>query len=83
MKVLYFAWLRERIGHAEEEIVPPQAVTTIGQLTDFLASSSAAHARAFAERQGIKVARDQQVASFDTPLGDAREIAFFPPFTGG
>lgn len=83
MKILYFAWLRERIGHAEATLDPPASVTTIAELTAHLASLSPAHARAFADRSAIKTALDQQFAPPETPLGDAREIAYFPPFTGG
>lgn len=83
MKILYFAWLRERIGHAEEVVVPPADVTTIAALTDYLATLSPAHARAFADRRAIKVALDQRFAPNDSFLGDAHEVAYFPPFTGG
>lgn len=83
MKILYFAWMRERIGHAEEDILVPDGVTTIAELTDHLAGRSPRHAEAFANRRAIKMAIDQRFAPPDTLLGDAREIAFFPPFTGG
>ncbi len=81
--IRYFAWLRERIGHAEERVDPPAEVTTIGALTDWLATRSPAHANAFAQRAVIKTAMDQQFVSADTPIAGAHEIAFFPPFTGG
>jgi len=83
MKILYFAWLRERIGVAEEVIELPAAVTTIGALTDFLAARSPRHERAFADRRAIKTALDQVFVTPDAALGDAGEVAFFPPFTGG
>ncbi len=83
MKILYFAWLRERIGHAEEDVTPPAEVTTIAALTDYLAARSPAHATAFADRRAIKVAIDQRFVADNAPLGTAREIAYFPPFTGG
>lgn len=83
MRILYFAWLRERIGHAEEEVTPPPGIATIAALIDHLAATSAAHAQAFADRGAIKVALDQQFVPQDAKLGAAREIAFFPPFTGG
>lgn len=83
MKILYFAWLRERIGHGEADIALPASVTTIGELTAYLATLSAAHARAFADPRAIKTALDQTFAPPETKLGGAREIAFFPPFTGG
>ncbi len=83
MKILYFAWLRERIGHPEDEIDPPATVTTIAELTDYLASLGPHYQRAFADRRAIKTALDQRFVPPETRLGDAREIAFFPPFTGG
>ncbi|MCF3947930.1 molybdopterin converting factor subunit 1 [Acidiphilium sp. AL] len=83
MKILYFAWLRERIGHAEEDITPPAEVTTIGALTDYLAARSPAHAKAFADRRAIKIALDQRFVTDGAALGTAREVAYFPPFTGG
>lgn len=83
MKILYFAWLRERIGTAEEELDLPADVTTIESLAGYLAGLTPGHARAFADRRAIKAALDQQFVPPDTKLGDAREVAFFPPFTGG
>lgn len=83
MRILYFAWLRERIGHAEEDIDLPADITTIEALTDHLSQRSPAHAKAFADRRSIKAALDQRFAPPGTKLGDAREVAFFPPFTGG
>jgi molybdopterin synthase sulfur carrier subunit len=83
VKILYFAWLRERIGHAEDNIDPPATVTTIAELTDYLASLNPAYQHAFTNRTAIKAALDQRFVPPETPLGDAREIAFFPPFTGG
>ncbi|HQT87476.1 MAG TPA: molybdopterin converting factor subunit 1 [Acidiphilium sp.] len=81
--IRYFAWLRERIGHAEERVDPPASITTIGALTDWLADLSPAHANAFAQRAVIKTAIDQQFVNADALIAGAHEIAFFPPFTGG
>lgn len=83
MKILYFAWLRERIGYAEEELTLPAHITTVDALVEHLAGRSPAHARAFADRRTIKAALDQRFVTPQTVLGEAREIAFFPPFTGG
>lgn len=83
MKILYFAWLRERIGRPEEDIELPEHVTTVAALVEYLASRSEAHERAFADRRTIKAAIDQRFMPPETLLIDAREIAFFPPFTGG
>ena len=83
MKILYFAWLRERIGVAEEEVSPPPGIVTLADLTGFLAARSPKHAAAFADMKAIRGAIDQQAVLPGTALGNAREIAFFPPFTGG
>lgn len=83
MRMVYFAWVRERIGTAEEEVSPPSSVTTIADLVDWLAGQSEPHAAAFAERDRLRAARDQDFVSLDTPIADAKEIAIFPPVTGG
>lgn len=83
MKALYFAWLRERIGVAEEEIAPPAGVTTISELTAWLRGKGEGYDAAFANMRAIRVALDRTHVRNDAPLGDAREIAFFPPMTGG
>ncbi len=83
LTIRYFAWLRERVGHAEERVDPPSSITTIGALTDWLAAQSPAHADAFAQRAVIKTAIDQHFVDANAPIAGAREIAFFPPFTGG
>ena len=81
--LLYFAWVRERIGAGEETVTPPQEVKTIADLVDWLAMSSAGHAAAFADRGRLRAAIDQDFVPLDTPIGQAREIALFPPVTGG
>ncbi len=81
--LLYFAWVRERIGAGEETVTPPHDVTTIAGLVDWLAMSSAGHAAAFADRGRLRAAIDQDFVPLDTPIGQAREIALFPPVTGG
>ncbi len=83
MRMVYFAWVRERIGVAEEMVAPPPEVTTIATLVDWLADRSAGHAAAFADRTRLRAARDQEFVALDTPIGGAREIAIFPPVTGG
>jgi molybdopterin synthase sulfur carrier subunit len=81
--VLYFARLREAIGRDREQIEPPAAVRTLGQLRSWLQSRGEPWAQAFAEVRGVRMAIDQAVGSEDTPLRDGAEIAFFPPVTGG
>lgn len=83
MKILYFAWLREKIGAAEETVSPPAEIVTLADLMRWLAQLSPRHAAAFAETRGIRGAIDQEFAGPETSLGNAAEIAFFPPFTGG
>ena len=83
MKVLYFAWLRQRTGTGEETVRPPVEVGTAGQLVDWLVTLSPGHAEAFADRSAIKVAINQEFASFDAPVAEGDEVAFFPPVTGG
>lgn len=83
LTVLYFAWLRERIGTDAERVEVPASVTTLGQLAGWLAARSPAHAEAFADMGRIRAALDQQFAPFDTPIAGARAVAFFPPVTGG
>ena len=83
MKVLYFAWLRQHVGHAEETVAPPADVVTAGALMDWLAARSPGHAAAFAERDSVRIAIDQDFAERDAPIAGAGEIAFFPPVTGG
>jgi len=83
MKALYFAWVRERIGKAEEEISPPTGVTTVADLVAWLASTDECYAAAFANKATIRAALDRTHVKPDTPIAGAREIAFFPPMTGG
>ncbi len=81
--ILYFASVREAIGVAREEVSPPADVTTLAALIDWLAGQSPAHAAAFADRQRLRAAIDQDMASLDALISNAREIALFPPVTGG
>lgn len=83
MKALYFASVRERIGVAEEEIAPPASVTTIGELMTWLRAKGEGYDAAFEHTGAIRTALDRAHARHDAALGDAREIAFFPPMTGG
>lgn len=83
IELLYFAWVRERIGKASETVTPPTDVTTVAALIDWLAADSPVHAAAFADRGRLRAAVDQVFVNIDAPLGNAREIAIFPPVTGG
>jgi sulfur-carrier protein len=83
MKVRYFAWVRERVGQAEETIELPPEVTNVAELMDWLAARDEGYAAAFAEPAVIRAAIDQDHVPHDAPLAGAREVAFFPPMTGG
>lgn len=83
MKAVYFAWVRERIGLAEEELTPPASVETVEQLVDWLAARGEGYAAAFANRKSVRAALDKMHVTTQTPIATAREIAFFPPMTGG
>lgn len=81
IEVLYFAWVRERIGAGSERIETDAA--TVADLVAELKARDDRHARAFADVSALRVAVDQELADFDAPLGGVREVAFFPPMTGG
>lgn len=83
MRVRYFAWMKRTVGLPEEEVTPPADVKTVGDLVIWLRTQSAGHAEALAEGAAFGAAVDQRTATFDVPLAGAREVAFFPPFTGG
>ncbi len=83
IELLYFAWVRDRIG-VDGEILPlPDGVTTVAALLDWLAGRSEGHAAALADRSRIRVAVDQTFAQPDTAVAAGAEIAIFPPVTGG
>ncbi|HKA71990.1 MAG TPA: molybdopterin converting factor subunit 1 [Xanthobacteraceae bacterium] len=83
MKILYFAWVRERIGKAEEEIEPPAGIATVGDLVAWLARRGEEYAHAFENPRVIRAAIDRSHVRSDAAIAGAREIAFFPPMTGG
>jgi molybdopterin synthase sulfur carrier subunit len=83
MKAVYFAWVRERIGISEEEIAPPREVETVRQLVEWLSGRGEGYAAAFAHPKTIRAAIDKAHVAPDAPIASAREIAFFPPMTGG
>ena len=81
IEVLYFAWLRERIGERSEEIETTAA--TVAELIEELRGRSEAHALAFSDVSSVRVALDQELTDMDASLTGVREVAFFPPMTGG
>ncbi|WP_043363413.1 molybdopterin converting factor subunit 1 [Belnapia sp. F-4-1] len=83
MRILYFAWVKQRIGVGEEELSPPPEVRDVAGLIDWLAGRSPGHAEAFANRKTIRAAVNQDFAGPDHPVAAGDEVAFFPPVTGG
>jgi molybdopterin synthase sulfur carrier subunit len=83
MKVKYFAWVRERVGISEETIEPPADIRTVNDLMVWLAQRGEAHAHAFETPRVIRAAIDHAHVKSETMIAGAREIAFFPPMTGG
>jgi sulfur-carrier protein len=81
LDLLYFAWLRERIGAPRERIESDAA--TVAQLVEELRGQDARHAAAFEDLSAVRVALDQELSEFSAPLSGVREVAFFPPMTGG
>ena len=77
----YFAWVRERVGEPSEMI--ETGAETVGALVEELRGREPRYARAFADLRAVRVAVDQEVADLESPIGGAREVAFFPPMTGG
>lgn len=83
MKILYFAWLRERLDRGEETVTPPPEVVTVGELIAWLRASDEAAELAMARPEIIKAAIDSKIVSHDTPIAGAQTVALFPPMTGG
>jgi molybdopterin converting factor subunit 1 len=83
MKILYFAWLRQRIGIGQEDVSPPESVRDVASLVDWLKQRNPAFAEALANTSTLRVAVNQEFASFDTALNGTEEVALFPPMTGG
>ena len=81
IEVLYFAWVRERIGLPREKLTTQAA--TVADLVAELRAREDRYAAAFADLTSLRVALDQELADFDAPLAGVREVAFFPPMTGG
>lgn len=79
--VLYFAWVRERIGLPREQV--ETTATTVAELVEELRAREERYALAFSDLKSLRVAVDQDLTDFDAPLKGAREVAFFPPMTGG
>jgi sulfur-carrier protein len=83
LRLVYFAWLRERLGTAAEEVAPPASVTTVEALMAWQRGRGPAHAAAFAAEARVRCAVNQDFARAATPVAPGDEVAFFPPVTGG
>jgi molybdopterin synthase sulfur carrier subunit len=83
LRILYFAWVRERIGKAEETLEPPASAATVADLIVWLSSRGEEYAHAFERPAVIRTAIDKVHVKPETAIRGAREIAFFPPMTGG
>jgi molybdopterin synthase sulfur carrier subunit len=83
VKILYFAWVRERVGKAEEDVDPPAGIATVNDLIGWLARRGEEYAYAFENPRVIRAAIDRTHVRPETAIAGAGEIAFFPPMTGG
>jgi molybdopterin synthase sulfur carrier subunit len=83
VKLLYFAWVRERVGKAEEVVDPPAGVATVAELIAWLTGRGEQYAYAFENASVIRAAVDHRHVRPDAAIAGAHEIAFFPPMTGG
>jgi molybdopterin synthase sulfur carrier subunit len=83
VKVRYFAWVRERVGLAEEDLDPPASIATIADLVAWLTKRGEGYAYAFENPKVIRAAIDKSHVRANAPIRGAHEIAFFPPMTGG
>jgi sulfur-carrier protein len=83
LKLVYFAWVRERVGKPEESVALPASVTTVAELIAWLMTRGEDYAHAFENGPLIRAAIDRSHVKHEALIGEAREIAFFPPMTGG
>jgi molybdopterin converting factor subunit 1 len=83
LSILYFAWLRERVGVSKETLTPPESVATVADLVVYLSNLDQRHAAAFKDRETVRCAVNHEFADTATILRPGDEVAFFPPVTGG
>lgn len=83
MQVLYFGWVKSRIGIGKEELSPPPEVTNVASLIDWLKGRGEGYATAFEDSTALRVAVNQEISQLDAPISDGDEVAVFPPMTGG
>ncbi len=83
MTLLYFAWVRQRLGKSEEHLALPESIKTVQDLIDHLSARGGAYADIFAGNASLRAAVNQEHVKFDAAVRDSDEVAFFPPVTGG
>jgi molybdopterin synthase sulfur carrier subunit len=83
MKLIYFAWVRERVGRGEEDLDLPPGIVTVADLIAWLSARGEGYAYAFEKPSTVRAALDKVLARHDAAIAGAREVAFFPPMTGG
>lgn len=83
LNMVYFAWVKERLGRAEERLELPVEVEAISDLIDFLSEQATEYKEVFADLTKLRFALDQEFVSLDGIIGNAEELAIFPPVTGG
>ena len=83
MKLVYFAWVREKVGLSREEIDVPADVASVGQLIEWLKARGGGYGEAFADTATVRTAVNQEYAGLDAAVSPGDEVAFFPPVTGG
>ncbi len=83
MKIVYFAWMREKAGVGEEEVTPPTEVKDVRGLIDWLKGRGGGYAEAFSDLSVVRVAVNQEYVTLDHPVTAEDEVALFPPVTGG
>ena len=83
MKLLYFAWLREKAGIAYEDVSPPESIATVADLIKWQISRGGVYSEVFSDISIIRIAVNQEYVDFEHPISIGDEIAFFPPITGG
>lgn len=83
MTLLYFAWVRQKVGRGEERIELPPNIKTVAQLADFLRTRGGGYEDALADTRRLRAAVNQEHVGWDAPVGTDDEVAFFPPVTGG
>lgn len=83
MNLLYFAWVRQKVGRGEEHLDLPEGIATVRALAGYLASRGGGYAEAFADLKRLRAAVNQEHVTFDAALAADDEVAFFPPVTGG